>query len=130
VRGGYQELPATNGEVGAAGDEQSAAERDFMRRKLSHSQKILEGLVIEDFDLMAKNAQQLSLLSLDASWQVVESMEYSQQSLEFRRAADSLTAAAKKKNLDGAALAYVEVTMKCVNCHKYVRDTRLAAVDK
>ena len=49
-----------------------------------------------------------------------------EHSVEFRRTADAITAAAKKKNLDGAALAYVDMTMKCVNCHKYVRGVRIS----
>jgi cytochrome c556 len=109
--------------------QQAPGPRDFMRLKLDHSQKTLEGLALEDYDKMAKHSQELSLLSLAASWQVLQTPEYAQQSLEFRRAADALTAAAKKKNLDGAALAYVDVTMKCVNCHKYVRGVRMAAVE-
>ena len=35
---------------------------------------------------------------------------------------DRLHRAAKKKNLDGATLASMEVMMHCVQCHKYVRD--------
>jgi cytochrome c556 len=101
--------------------QQKADTRQFMRAKLDHSQRILEGLSLEDFDAMAKHSQELSLLSLEASWQVVETMEYQHQSIEFRRAADAITEAAKHKNLDGAALAYVEMTLKCVNCHKYLR---------
>jgi hypothetical protein len=108
------------------GQGQEPQSKAFMRAKLEHSQKVLEGLALEDFDTIAKNAQAMSLLSLAASWQVLQTPEYAQQSLEFRRSADAITAAAKKKNLDGAALAYVEMTMKCVNCHKYVRGVRLA----
>ena len=107
--------------------EQIGKPQEFMRAKLDHSQRVLEGLAVEDFDMIAKHSQDLSLLSLAASWQVVQTPEYAQHSLEFRRATDAMTAAAKKKNLDGAALAYVEVTMKCVNCHKYVRGVRMAA---
>lgn len=109
--------------------QQAGSNSEFMRAKLEHSQELLEGLVLEDFDKMAKNSQELSLLSLAATWQVIQTPEYVQQSLEFRRAADALTSAAKKKNLDGAALAYVNVTMKCVNCHKYVRDVRMASLE-
>jgi cytochrome c556 len=98
----------------------------FMRAKLVHSQKVLEGLALEDFEMIAKNSQQMSLLSQAATWQVLQTPEYLQQSTEFRRTADALTEAARKKNLDGAALAYVELTMKCVNCHKYVRGVRMA----
>jgi cytochrome c556 len=104
--------------------------RDFMRAKLSHSQKVLEGLTTEDYDMIAKNSQAMSLLSQATNWQVLQTEEYLQQSRDFRRAADALTEAAKKKNLDGAALAYVELTMKCINCHKYVRRLRMARLDE
>jgi len=96
----------------------------FMRAKLAHSQNVLEGLTVEDFDLIDKGAQQLSLASDDASWQVLQTEDYARQSADFRRSCDSLRKAAKAKNLDGAALACMEVTMKCVQCHKYVRDER------
>ncbi len=96
----------------------------FMRAKLIHSQDVLEGLAIEDFDLIDKGAQQLSLASDDASWQVLQTEDYARQSAEFRRSCDSLRKAAKAHNLDGAALAWMEVTMKCIQCHKYVRDER------
>ena len=98
----------------------------FMRAKLTHSKEVLEGLTLEDFDQIAKHGQELSLLSQAAAWNVLQTPEYKQHSLEFRRSADSLTKAAKNKNLDGAALAYVDVTLKCVNCHKYVRGVRTA----
>ena len=102
----------------------------FMRAKLTHSQEVLEGLTTENYDQIAKHAQELSLLSQAASWNVLQTPEYKQRSLEFRRSADALTKAAKKKNLDGAALAYVDVTLKCVNCHKYVRGVRTASVEQ
>jgi hypothetical protein len=101
----------------------------FMRAKLQHSQKVIEGLATEDFDLIAKSAQEMSLLSHATTWQVLQTPEYNQHSLEFRRSADALHEAAKNKNLDGAALAYVGVTLNCVNCHKYVRRVKAADVD-
>jgi len=97
----------------------------LMQMKLDNSKKVLEGLTSEDFDLVMKNSQAMSLLSEDAAWQVLQTPEYVERSAEFRRTADRLTAAAKKKNLDGAALAYVELTMKCIDCHKYVRDQQV-----
>jgi cytochrome c556 len=101
--------------------------RDFMRKKLVHSQKVLEGITTDDLALVAKHSQELSLLSQAATWQVLQTPEYLQHSNEFRRAADALTEAANKRNSDGAALAYLDVTMKCVTCHKYVRGVRIAA---
>ena len=97
---------------------------DFMRAKLGHSQRVLEGLSLEDYDLIAHGAQELALASQASSWQVLQTEEYARQSGEFRRSCDSLRNAAKAKNLDGAALAWMEVTMKCIQCHKYVRDQK------
>ncbi|MFM8733889.1 MAG: hypothetical protein ACKOC8_01640 [Pirellulales bacterium] len=94
----------------------------FMRAKLVHSQDVLEGLTTESFELIDKGAQELSLVSQDASWQVLQTEDYARQSADFRRSCDRLRQAAQARNLDGAALAWMEVTMKCVQCHTYVRD--------
>ncbi len=102
---------------------------EFMRAKLLHSQKVLEGLSLENYGMIAKHAQEMSLLSQASNWQVLQTPEYRQRSTEFRRAADSLTDAAREHNLDGATLAFVQVTMKCVSCHKYVRSVRMAGLD-
>ncbi len=96
---------------------------DFMRAKLDHSIAVLEGLAIEDYEMMAKAAQDLALASQASNWQVLQTEEYARQSGEFRRSCITLRDAAKAKNLDAAALAWMDVTMKCVQCHRYVRDT-------
>ena len=93
----------------------------FMRMKLVHSQHVLEGLAVENFDVIARGANALALASQASSWQVLQTEEYALHSAEFRRSCESLEAAARNKNLDGAALAWMEVTMKCIQCHKYVR---------
>ena len=100
--------------------------KDFMRVKLRHSQKVMEGLVLEDYAEIAKNAQEMSLLSLAATWQVFETPEYVDYSRKFRNATDALSDAARDKNLDRATLAFNQVTTKCVECHKYVRGIRMA----
>jgi cytochrome c556 len=100
--------------------------KDFMQVKLSHSQKVLEGLVREDYELIAKHSQEMSLLSLAETWQVLTTPEYVEFSRKFRHAADKLTDMAKKKNLDQATAAYNQMTTSCVECHKYVRQVQLA----
>jgi len=101
----------------------------FMRLKLSHAEKLLEGIALEDFELIEKSAQDLSIQSRDEMWQVLQTPDYLQHSIDFRRAADRVVAAAKKKNIDAAAFAYIGVTMQCVNCHKHVRDVSRAGLD-
>ena len=115
--------------VSTASAEQVDNVAKFMRVKMNHAHKVLEGLALEDFDAIAKHSQEMSLLSQAASWQVLQTPEYRQQSTDFRRAANALTEAAQKKNLDGASIAYVEMTLKCVQCHKYVRRVRMAQAD-
>ena len=105
-----------------AADERPNQVREFMRPKLLHSQKVLEGLTLANFDLIAKNAQDLSLLSQESGFRVLQTPDYLHEAQEFRRIADRLTTAARDKNLDGATLAYMELTLTCVQCHKHVRD--------
>lgn len=99
----------------------------FMKAKLRHSQNVLEGLVLGDFDKVAKGAQEMSLLSLAANWQVLQTPQYLEYSRKFRAEADALTEAAKRKNLDQATAHYNRMTTRCVECHKYVRDVRMAS---
>ena len=94
----------------------------FMQLKLEHSQKVLEGVVLEDFALIKQHAQKLGSLALDENWQVLQTREYRDYSGEFQQIAGRLSKAADEKNLDAAALGYVELTLNCVNCHKHVRD--------
>ena len=96
----------------------------FMKAKLEHSERILEGLASEDYELIAKNSQAISLLCLDEMWSVLQTPEYLERSREFRRSVDAITEAARGRNLEAATLSYVDVTMKCVSCHKFVRKTR------
>jgi hypothetical protein len=96
----------------------------FMQLKLEHSQKVLEGIVLEDFGMIAKHAQQLALLTQEENWQVLQTREYRRHSDDFARIAERLKEAAQEKNVDGAALDYVQLTLNCVECHKHVRDQR------
>ena len=104
------------------------ATKEFMRDKLELAQKVLEGLALEDFDLITAKAQKLSAMSQEAPWQVFENPDYAQHSVTFRSHANSLVRAAKDKNLDAATLAYVRMTMSCVDCHKFVRGKIVAQV--
>ena len=94
---------------------------EFMRDKLELSKRVLEGLATEDFDLIATKARRLGAMSLEPSWGLVEHPEYTRLSAEFRKNVELLGTAAQNKNLDGVTLAYVRVTMSCVDCHKFVR---------
>jgi hypothetical protein len=102
---------------------------DLMQKKLKHSQKILEGVAIGDFKKIGDSADELVLISRDAEWKIVKTPRYELLSNQFRDNAEDLIKKAKDKNLDGAALAYVDLTLTCVKCHKYVRDEKDARRD-
>jgi hypothetical protein len=116
--------------LGASGqDEPRRTLRNFMRGKLAHSQKVLEGLALEDYATIAKSAKALRELSEDAQWRVSPDINYLRLSTEFQDLADELAEKAKAKNLDGATLAYVKMTLNCVECHKLVRDKQLITLN-
>lgn len=98
----------------------------FMRKKLEASQSVLEGLALEDFELIAKGAKQLKTTSAAAEFLVIHDPLYTEHANDFRRIIDKLERAAKEKRIDGATLAYVDMTMSCVECHKYVRNVLVA----
>ncbi|MEM8665987.1 MAG: hypothetical protein AAGG48_00620 [Planctomycetota bacterium] len=97
----------------------------LMQLKLETSKKILEGLALEDYDMIAKNARSLKLLSLEAGWNVIQTEEYATQSRDFRRSCDLIEKAAKEKEIGRAALGYVALTVRCVECHSYMRQHRV-----
>jgi cytochrome c556 len=101
----------------------------LMKRKLTAAQKVLEGVALNDNDAVAKHADELITISKQAEWKVLKTPQYELYSNEFRRTAESLVKQAKAKNSDGVALAYVELTLNCVKCHKHVRETRMARLD-
>lgn len=100
------------------------ARQALMQRKLKESQKALEGLALNDFKKISTSADELIEISKAAEWKVLKDPQYEVFSTEFRRRAEQMGKAARDKNLDGATLAYVEVTMTCVRCHQHVRKAR------
>jgi hypothetical protein len=96
-----------------------------MRQKLDRSQKVLEGLTLEDYALVAENARALRELSEDTRWRVSPNVNYLRMSAEFRDLADEIAQKAIQKSLDGATLAFVRMTLSCVKCHEYTRGNRI-----
>ena len=103
--------------------------QELMKRKLENSQKVLEGIALNDFDKIRKHADDLIAISKATDWKVLKTAQYELYSNEFRRNAETLVQQAKAKSTDGTALAYVELTLTCVKCHKHVREVRMTRND-
>ncbi|MBA4016576.1 MAG: hypothetical protein C0483_05255 [Pirellula sp.] len=109
------------------GGERPADIHAFMRLKLGHSQQVLEGIVLEDFEMIAKHASAMSVLLEDEKWMVFQTPDYRTHSNIFNEICRDLNKAAERRNIDAATLAYMEMTMSCVKCHKYTRGVRMAS---
>jgi hypothetical protein len=110
-----------------AAPRQTAATSRVMREKLTHAQRLLEAITTSDYALLERESQALSRLTNDLGWMVLKTPEYRRQSDTFLRAADDLVAAAKQRDLDLAAMHYVSLTMSCYQCHRYVKNSRIAS---
>lgn len=96
----------------------------IMRKKVEHSQKILEALALNDLEAAGKNAEALIQLRKDPLFKTIKTPEYELWSDEFTRSAEGVSKAAKDKNLEAAKLHYLGMTMSCFHCHAYTRDQR------
>jgi len=94
----------------------------WMKQKLVASQNILGGLTKADFGAIAENAQSMLVVSYLEKWIRADTPGYNAMLKDFEYANKSLALAAREKNLDGATVAYLQLTLSCVSCHKVVRD--------
>src|SRR5262249_17561296 len=102
----------------------------LMKKKLTASQKVLEGLAVNDFEMIIQNADELHDISKQAAFKTLRTPRYEVYAEDFQRSAEKLSKAAKDKNLDAAAGAYVDLTLNCVKCHQHVREVRMTLGDK
>lgn len=112
---------ATRGQVQPPERDAMARDRSVMRFKLHYAQGILEAITMENYSLLATNAQKLSALTREVSWRIRHTPEYDRLTADLRRQTDSLVKAASNRNADAATVAYFQLTTSCVTCHKYLR---------
>jgi hypothetical protein len=111
---------------GVGGQEKKSDDKDkasiWMKKKLEFSQNILSGLTKGDFESVTKNSAEMSILNYLERWSRADQPRYKQQIAAFDMANKELTKQAAAKNIDGAVLAFNQLTISCVQCHKIVRD--------
>lgn len=98
---------------------------EFMRQKLDFSKSLLEGLALENYTAIDRNARALKTLSQAAEWEVptIPDVEnYVPLTTEFQKHADTIVKKARERDLEGATTAYTQLVQSCVKCHKYVRE--------
>jgi hypothetical protein len=110
-------VPLTTGEEPVDGHGPSV----WMRKKLDYSQAILTGLTSGDFDKIAENARAMHGLSKIEAFVRSRTPGYRSQLSTFLAANEELILQADEDNIEGATLAFTQVTISCVHCHKQLR---------
>jgi hypothetical protein len=112
-------VPAANGQD-AGGKNQPAS--FWMQKKLEYSKNILGGIATADFDRIVESGEALRRLSTIEGFIRRQMPGYGTQLQIFQDSADEIIRQANKDNVDGAALAFTQLTISCVNCHKKLRE--------
>ncbi len=122
-----QGKPANNLEAETKSSKQEAVLGEkpisfWMERKLELSQTVFAALASGDFETMEQNATQLQVLSKIEGFVRRRTPEYTAQLRSFELANREIIKHAKEHKLEGAALAFQQLTISCVSCHKLLRD--------
>jgi cytochrome c556 len=105
---------------------QGPALNTVMREKLRHAQKILEAVVTSDWSSLETHSRELERLTNDPRWMILKYPEYARHSAAFVRAVQALHTAAAQRDLEETPKAYIDVTLQCVECHRYLARERIA----
>ena len=99
----------------------------WMKQKLELSQNILAGLTKADFEAIELNAQRMNLVNYLEKWVAggnANYKDYMRQLSYFEMANRELLRQSRTKNIEGATLAYNQLTVSCVQCHQVVRSAK------
>lgn len=107
---------------GTAKPQETESVKKLMNLKLDSTRTILESIIKQDFEILKDSSFRLGVLTASSDWNVIPTSEYRQNMADFRRAVEALGQTPKGGDIDSAALAYLDMTLRCVQCHKYVRE--------
>ena len=103
-------------------DAKSAREPSvWMRKKLDYSQDLLKGLALADFDAIKTSGAQMRLLNQVEGFVRRRNPRYTQHLKRFQSICNEIVREADAENLPGVTLAFNQLTVNCVNCHRSLR---------
>lgn len=113
----------------AAGDDKEAPDKNqpvsfWMKKKLEYSQNILAGIANDDFDKIVASAESMRNLSKVEGFVRGQTPGYRTQLHIFEESTEEIIRQARRDNLEGTALAFTQLTISCVNCHKQLREAK------
>ena len=105
-------------------DDNAVSRRDFMRTKLLYTQNIFEGLTMGDFEAIETAVAEVQRVTEGGQWIAIDNENYRKLTEEFKTSTRRLMTAAKSKNIDATALRYYEMSTRCIDCHKHIRNAQ------
>ncbi len=105
-----------------ANDQETPKGDVWMLKKLKYSQQVLAGIASGDFDQIARSGDTLKGMDKIESFIRMRTPRYRLQLQLFRDANEEIIRQAEAENLEGVTLAFNQLTISCVNCHKHLRD--------
>lgn len=94
----------------------------WMAKKLDHSKEMLEALTSADFDRLVETAEQLQFIGKFEGFVRGRNEAYVSQLKTFELANRELIRQAERRNVEGATLAFNQLTSSCVACHVQLRE--------
>lgn len=94
----------------------------WMDKKLEYSKSLLEHLTKADFEKLEKEAYQMRRLGRIEGFVRRRSDDYRVQLRTFEMATTELMRHARRRNIEGANLAFNQLTSSCVACHVLLRE--------
>lgn len=96
----------------------------WMKKKLDFSKNVLEGVALGDFDKVSQNAKTLRSLSKIESFVRRGTPGYRAQVDAFDQSLAEIIRQAEKENVEGTTLAFHQLTLSCVKCHRELREAK------
>jgi hypothetical protein len=96
----------------------------WMAKKLDYSKSILESLTKGDFEKLEQDAAQMRTLGKMEALVRRNNPNYRSQLQAFDLANNELVRQAKRKNAEGATMAFNQMTTSCVACHVLLRENK------
>lgn len=94
----------------------------WMDKKLEYSKSLLEHLTKADFENLEKEANQMRRLGRIEGFVRRRNEDYRVQLRTFEMATTELMRHARRRNIEGANLAFNQLTSSCVACHVLLRE--------
>jgi hypothetical protein len=94
----------------------------WMEKKLEYTKKLLEALTMSQYDEIESNSEQMRLLGKIEGFVRRRSPAYTAHLQSFDLATREMTRQARAKSIEGATLAFHQLTTSCVACHQTLRE--------